>query len=80
MALLSETKVKLKCDLEAYCLIRHDFPQAFFMYDFTRREVTRHDMYRGPLKFDGTSRYVQTTSGKIYLVGGFGAKKSQTCS
>lgn len=80
VALLSETKVKLKCDMEAYCIIRHDFPSAFFMYNFTSREVSRHDMYRGPLKFDGTSRYVQTSSGKIYLVGGFGAKSSQTCN
>mmetsp|Transcript_11572 Transcript_11572/g.14599 ORF Transcript_11572/g.14599 Transcript_11572/m.14599 type:complete len:173 (+) Transcript_11572:477-995(+) len=36
-------------------------------------------MYFGPLKFDGTSRYVQTNSGKIFLIGGFGAKRNTKC-
>ena len=68
---LCETKVSLKCTQEDICLIRHDYPDAFFLYDFTKKTISRHDMLRMPLKYDGTSRYCQTPSGKIFIIGGF---------
>lgn len=60
-------------------MIRHDFTQAFFMYDFTRNVLTRHDMFRANLAYDGTSRYIQTPSNKIYLLGGFKQRAKNVC-
>ena len=55
--IVCELKATLKCTQDTIAVLRHDYPGAFFLYDFTAKSISRHDMLRMPLKYDGTSRY-----------------------